>query len=494
MTPRRRPGSRSTRRARRHRAGRFAAAVAPLFEGAPRFLGRLAIARPFGSVDELFARAREIAHAMPLDEQIELIDAHPRLGAPPATVSAMSFVEQGYDREPSEPHAAEPTRPVAAELDRLNAAYEARFGFRYCVFVAGRSRAALLPEMAGRARRGPRRRDPPGARRRRRHRRATGMRRLTAQPRRHGVIELGANRYGKAAIRLVRVARGPTAHRRPRPDRRRSRSRATSTAAHTDGDNAQRHRHRHDEEHGLRVRQGPPRRLDRGATAGRSAEHFLASPQVDRATVNIREHHWRAIDVAGTPAPDAFVRGGEGDPRRDGRARPRRRASSRPASRTSIVMKTTRSAFSGFPRDRYTTLPETDDRLMATKLTAIWRYGSPDLDFDATFDAVRATLLEVFADHDSPSVQASIWIMARAILERTSEVDEVRMVLPNLHHWLVDLSPFGLENDREIYIADDRAARPDRGDRPPAARADMHDPAAASSRRGPPCPGCGPGS
>ena len=116
-----------------------------------------------------------------------------------------------------------------------------------------------------------------------------------------------------------------------------------------------------------------------------------------------------------------------------------------------IVMKTRRSAFSGFPRDRYTTLPETDDRLMATKVTAIWRYGSPDLDFDAAFVAVRATLLEVFADHDSPSVQTSIWIMARAILERHDEVEEVRMVLPNLHHWLVDLSPFGLENDREIY-------------------------------------------
>jgi urate oxidase len=116
-----------------------------------------------------------------------------------------------------------------------------------------------------------------------------------------------------------------------------------------------------------------------------------------------------------------------------------------------VVMKTTRSAFKGYPRDRYTTLPETDDRLMATKLTAIWRYGSPEIDDDATFGAIRSTLLEVFADHDSPSVQASIWIMGRAILEKHDEVAEVRMVLPNLHHWLVDLSPFGLENDREIF-------------------------------------------
>ncbi len=135
--------------------GAFAAAVAPLFEGARLFLGRLAMARPFGSVEELFARAREIAHAMPLDEKIELIDAHPRLGAPPADVSALSFVEQGYQRDATERQAeataaaaAEADRArIATELDRLNTAYEARLGFRYCTFVAGRSRAELLPEM-----------------------------------------------------------------------------------------------------------------------------------------------------------------------------------------------------------------------------------------------------------------------------------------------------------------------------------------------------------
>jgi 2-oxo-4-hydroxy-4-carboxy--5-ureidoimidazoline (OHCU) decarboxylase len=132
--------------------GAFAAAVAPLFEGARMFFGRLAMARPFGSVEAMFASAREIAHAMPLDEKLELIDAHPRLGAQPAGVSALSFVEQGYDRTGTEraPEAAaaeaERTR-LGAELDRLNAAYEARFGFRYCVFVAGRSRAELLPGM-----------------------------------------------------------------------------------------------------------------------------------------------------------------------------------------------------------------------------------------------------------------------------------------------------------------------------------------------------------
>jgi 2-oxo-4-hydroxy-4-carboxy-5-ureidoimidazoline decarboxylase len=168
-------------------ADRFETVVAPLFEGAPAFLGRLADARPFGSVEALFAQARTIAHAMPVAEQIELIDAHPRLGAPPGSVSAASFVEQGYDRDVAEPATdgatagragitagtdqgdrartdeAEGARTdqgdrartdeaerarIAAELDRLNRAYEDRFGFRYCVFVAGRPRAALLPQMA----------------------------------------------------------------------------------------------------------------------------------------------------------------------------------------------------------------------------------------------------------------------------------------------------------------------------------------------------------
>ena len=120
----------------------FVEAMAPLFEGAPRFLARLAAAGPFRDDTQLFARAREIAHAMPEAEQVELIDAHPRLGAPPGTVSAMSYTEQGYDRGTGTP------LDVAAELERLNDAYEARHGFRYCVFVAGRSREELLPGLA----------------------------------------------------------------------------------------------------------------------------------------------------------------------------------------------------------------------------------------------------------------------------------------------------------------------------------------------------------
>jgi 2-oxo-4-hydroxy-4-carboxy-5-ureidoimidazoline decarboxylase len=129
----------------------FEAALAPYFEGAPGFLLRLAAARPFGSIEGLFERARAIAHDLPEPLQVELVDAHPRLGAPPASVSAMSFREQGYDAGAAANLAEDAARErdrVAAELDRLNREYEGRFGFRYCVFVAGRSRAELLPDMA----------------------------------------------------------------------------------------------------------------------------------------------------------------------------------------------------------------------------------------------------------------------------------------------------------------------------------------------------------
>ena len=114
----------------------FVAAAAPWFEGAPRFLARLAAARPFRDESTLFARAAAIADGMPEPEQLELIDAHPRLGAPPASVSAASFREQGYDRE---------TTDAISELERLNRVYEERFGFRFCVFVNGRSRPDLVP-------------------------------------------------------------------------------------------------------------------------------------------------------------------------------------------------------------------------------------------------------------------------------------------------------------------------------------------------------------
>ncbi|HEX7171584.1 MAG TPA: GNAT family N-acetyltransferase [Candidatus Limnocylindria bacterium] len=114
--------------------------LGPLFERAPRFLARLVGERPFGDDPTLIARAHELARTIPEDEQIELLDAHPRIGADPSTVSALSHTEQGYDGDPP------PAEPwIAEELEALNDAYERIFGFRFVVFVAGRPRSAIVP-------------------------------------------------------------------------------------------------------------------------------------------------------------------------------------------------------------------------------------------------------------------------------------------------------------------------------------------------------------
>jgi urate oxidase len=264
------------------------------------------------------------------------------------------------------------------------------------------------------------------------------------------VIELGSNRYGKSAIRLVKVDR--------EPDRQRVRDLTVDVslegdfeAAHTSGDNAnvvatdtmKNTVYAFASEHLTGAIESFGRVL---------AEHFAANPQVARATIAIREQRWSPIPTEVGPSPDAFVRTTDF-------VRTARISVSHEGQVVTdagiddlIVMKTAGSAFKGFPRDRYTTLAETDDRIMATRVNATWRYASHDLDWEAVFDGVRATLLDTMADHLSPSVQASIWIVGRAILERHSAVEEIRMILPNLHHWTVDLSPFGLANRNEIFI------------------------------------------
>jgi 2-oxo-4-hydroxy-4-carboxy--5-ureidoimidazoline (OHCU) decarboxylase len=135
----------------------FAAALTRLFEGGRRFLARLAAMRPFDTDDELIGTAREVAHAMPEEEQLELVAAHPRIGADPSLLSQASHQEQGYgsdgerdlDEDEDDEEGEAPREPahVAEELAMLNEVYEAHFGFRYVVFVAGRPREAIIPLM-----------------------------------------------------------------------------------------------------------------------------------------------------------------------------------------------------------------------------------------------------------------------------------------------------------------------------------------------------------
>jgi len=118
----------------------FTTTLAPLFEGPPHFLARLAGARPFETEEDLFGAARATARQMPEDEQVELLDAHPRIGADPSSVSALSHAEQGHDAPADDDQAW-----VGEELAALNDAYESLFGFRFVVFVAGRPRVDIIP-------------------------------------------------------------------------------------------------------------------------------------------------------------------------------------------------------------------------------------------------------------------------------------------------------------------------------------------------------------
>jgi len=117
------------------------------------------------------------------------------------------------------------------------------------------------------------------------------------------------------------------------------------------------------------------------------------------------------------------------------------------------ILKTSRSAFSGFLRDAFTTLAETRDRLLATSMTATWTYSTEAAAFGPAWHAVRRTLLETFATHVSESVQHTLYAMGSAVLDAVADVSDIHIVMPNRHHIPIDLRPFGRENRNEIFVA-----------------------------------------
>src|SRR5262245_11748487 len=184
-------------------------------------------------------------------------------------------------------------------------------------------------------------------------------------------------------------------------------------------------------------------------------QHFLdRNPRLKRVRIDLRDHPWGRIPIGGRDHGQAFVRGG-GETRTATVQGERGRLSIGAGVRGLVIMKTSRSAFAGFPRDEFTTLPETRDRLLATSLTASWRYLGSDVDFGPTWQAVRRALVEAFAEHESESVQHTMHAMGEAVLESVDAVGAIRLVMPNKHHLPVDLSRFGLENRNEIFVATD---------------------------------------
>ncbi|HEV1992542.1 MAG TPA: urate oxidase, partial [Candidatus Dormibacteraeota bacterium] len=188
----------------------------------------------------------------------------------------------------------------------------------------------------------------------------------------------------------------------------------------------------------------------------RLARHFLSDyAPVHRARVSISEQPWTRIHAGGGPHPHAFERAGS--EQRIATVTCTRDAESVVSGLTDLtLLKTAGSEFWGYPKDRYTTLPETRDRVLATAVDARWRYLDLDVDWaDARADA-RRLIIETFATKHSLSLQQTLYAMGEAVLEARPEIGEIRFSMPNKHHFVVDLKPFGLENDNEVFYAADR--------------------------------------
>ena len=185
------------------------------------------------------------------------------------------------------------------------------------------------------------------------------------------------------------------------------------------------------------------------------ADHFVQSyPQVEWAEVNIEQTLWERIDVDGAPREHSFL-GGAGV-KRTCRVHATRGASDMRISGGLAgleVIKTTGSSFSGFLKDELTTLRETDDRILATCIDAVWDFYGSRSDYNGAFDAARHVIPRVFATHQSRSVQETIFVMGQALLDAVPEIFSVAFSLPNRHRLAVNLEPFHLKNQNDIFAS-----------------------------------------
>ena len=272
------------------------------------------------------------------------------------------------------------------------------------------------------------------------------------------MVQLGANQYGKAEVRLVHVARGagPTGE-----DLIRDWNIWTSLSgdladAHVTGSNANVLPTDSQKNKAYALARELGADTEPEAFGIELGSFFVSSQEpIARARIAIDEHGWTPIGATGY----SFARAGD-------------------LVRTTVVhvdaadgvsvvsglkdltlMNTTASEFWGYPKDAYTTLPETKDRILATAVNAGWRFW-PDtldrMDWGAAFTTVKETILGTFAGTYSYSLQQMLYTIGSAIIAAVPEICEVRLTLPNKHHFIVDLTPFGQDNDREDYHADDR--------------------------------------
>ena len=188
----------------------------------------------------------------------------------------------------------------------------------------------------------------------------------------------------------------------------------------------------------------------------RLGRHFVADfDPITRARVHIESAQWERIEVDGAPHPHSFRQVG---------------TELRTATvvcdaagewvvsglENLIVLKTSGSAFAGYIEDKYTTLEPTEERILSTAVTARWRHAGTDRDWGASFDAARTVMLERFAEMHSRSLQQTLYEMAKGAIEQDPSIVELRLSMPNRHHFVVDLEPFGMENPNQIFRVEDR--------------------------------------
>jgi urate oxidase len=187
----------------------------------------------------------------------------------------------------------------------------------------------------------------------------------------------------------------------------------------------------------------------------RLSEHFLKNnPQVSRVIIEIVEHFWMRMEKSSESHPHSFIKGSN-EQRTTKISATRDGATVQSGIVDLIVLKTTKSGFVGYIKDQYTTLPETSDRVFATSVKANWLYENADTATGDTWRGARAAIIETFAEHDSLSVQHTLYAMGEAVLEKFAGIAEISLSLPNIHYLPVDVSRFGLENDNRIFLPTD---------------------------------------
>ena len=263
-------------------------------------------------------------------------------------------------------------------------------------------------------------------------------------------IILSHDNYGKSRVRLVKVNRKAAQH-ELKDLNINIQFEGDFTSAHTVGDNSQ-ILPTDTMKNTVYALARQTDIADIETFSNQLVQHFLSkNEQVSRVVIEISERLWGRIKVNGEPHPHAFMH-----------CMPERRTSRIEATRGRsivqsgledlLVLKTTDSGFSGFIKDEYTTLKETDDRIFATAVKAHWTYRDGWTSFAESWRVVRSLLIETFATHNSLSVQQTLYAMGQAVLEAREEIIEINLSMPNKHCLPVDLSPFGLDNPNEVFL------------------------------------------